>query len=50
MKLSRDTIFVAESYNMKILVECQECGKKFKTRAMLPTCPRCKGSDIDLQR
>jgi hypothetical protein len=29
-------------------VKCQECGKKFKTRSMLPDCPKCGGSDIDL--
>ena len=29
-------------------VECMECGRKFKTRSMLPSCPRCGGSDIDL--
>ena len=31
-----------------ILVKCQECGKKFKTMSMVPTCPKCGGSDIDL--
>jgi len=29
-------------------VECLECGKKFKTGTMFPTCPKCKGVDIDL--
>lgn len=29
-------------------VKCQECGKTFKTRSMLPDCPKCGGSDIDL--
>jgi Zn finger protein HypA/HybF involved in hydrogenase expression len=29
-------------------VECQECGRKFKTRSTLPSCPKCGGSDIDL--
>ena len=29
-------------------VECLECGKKFTTKSMLPVCPRCKGSDIDV--
>lgn len=29
-------------------VECLECGKKFKTRSSLPSCPNCGGSDIDL--
>ena len=25
-----------------------ECGKKFKTSSMIPTCPKCKGSDVEL--
>ena len=29
-------------------VECLECGRKFKTASILPTCPKCKGSDIDV--
>jgi predicted nucleic acid-binding Zn-ribbon protein len=28
-------------------VICLECGKRFTTRSMLPTCPRCGGSDIE---
>ena len=32
----------------KFPVECLECGKKFKTASMLPTCPKCHGADIDL--
>lgn len=29
-------------------VECLECGKKFSTRSMLPECPKCGGTDIEL--
>jgi len=29
-------------------VECMECGKKFKTKSMDPSCPKCGGGDIDL--
>jgi Zn finger protein HypA/HybF involved in hydrogenase expression len=36
--------------NKGIKVECLECGRKFSTKSMLPTCPKCKGSDIDLAR
>jgi DNA polymerase II large subunit len=32
----------------KIAVECLECGKKFSTASMLPSCPKCGGSDIEL--
>ena len=34
----------------KIAVQCQECDKKFQTISTLPTCPKCKGSDIDLAK
>lgn len=34
--------------NAKIKVQCMECGKKFSTSKMLPTCPKCGGSDIDI--
>jgi hypothetical protein len=33
--------------SQKIKVVCNECGKKFQTASMLPTCPKCKGSDIE---
>ena len=33
----------------KIKVVCMECGKKFSTGSMLPTCPKCKGGDIEVQ-
>lgn len=32
----------------KVRVECLECGRKFQTANMLPSCPKCGGSDIDL--
>jgi len=32
----------------KFAVKCLECGKKFKTSSYLPECPKCNGSDIDL--
>jgi Zn finger protein HypA/HybF involved in hydrogenase expression len=28
-------------------VICMECGKRFLTARMLPTCPKCHGSDIE---
>lgn len=28
-------------------VQCMECGRKFKTSSMLPTCPKCGGSDVE---
>jgi len=30
-------------------VQCLECSTKFSTGSMVPTCPGCGGSDIDLQ-
>ena len=33
-----------------IPVACNECGRKFTTRSMLlPTCPKCGGSDVEPQ-
>ena len=32
----------------RIKVECLECGQRFSTRSMIPTCPSCNGSDVDL--
>ena len=32
----------------KFAVKCLECGKQFKTSSSLPECPKCNGSDIDL--
>ena len=26
---------------------CLECGRKFKTKSMLPTCPKCGGGDVE---
>lgn len=33
----------------KFPVVCLECGKKFTTSSMLPECPECGGSDIDVR-
>ena len=30
-----------------IPVACNECGRKFTTRSMLPVCPKCNGSDVE---
>jgi len=38
---------VDEAKSSKFSVKCLECGKKFKTASMSPTCPKCKGSDIE---
>ena len=32
----------------KFAVECLECGRNFKTSSMIPSCPKCGGSDIEL--
>lgn len=29
-------------------VQCLECSKKWRTRAMMPVCPRCNSVDIVL--
>jgi Zn finger protein HypA/HybF involved in hydrogenase expression len=34
--------------NHKVRVECMECGRKFSTNSMNPTCPKCHGTDIDV--
>jgi len=31
-----------------VAVECLECGRKFVTRSLDPSCPKCHGSDIEL--
>ena len=31
-----------------VRVECRECGKHFTTRSIVPTCPKCHGSDVEL--
>jgi DNA polymerase II large subunit len=33
---------------VKFLVVCLECGRKFKTASMCPSCPKCGGSDVEL--
>jgi Zn finger protein HypA/HybF involved in hydrogenase expression len=37
------------SKRLAIAVICMECGKKFTARTMLPECPKCGGSDIDVR-
>lgn len=32
-----------------ILVRCLECGRGFSTRSNIPECPKCGGSDVELQ-
>jgi Zn finger protein HypA/HybF involved in hydrogenase expression len=32
-----------------IKVICLECGKKFRTKKVIPECPKCGGSDIDVR-
>ena len=34
--------------NKKIAVQCMECCRKFHSSSMLPVCPKCGGSDIDI--
>lgn len=41
--------YIMTKPNSKIKVECVECGKKFTTTKMLPTCPKCGGSDIEVR-
>jgi predicted transcriptional regulator len=33
----------------RVAVVCLECGRKFKTATVIPTCPQCGGSDIEVQ-
>lgn len=33
----------------RILVMCLECGKRFSTAKMVPSCPKCGGSDVEPQ-
>jgi DNA polymerase II large subunit len=33
---------------VRISVVCMECGKKFKTADVDVSCPKCGGSDIDI--
>jgi len=38
-----------ERKSKKIQVECMECCRTFQTSSMLPSCPKCGGSDIDIR-
>lgn len=33
--------------DVRIPVECLECGRKFRTASWTPTCPKCGGSDVE---
>ena len=33
----------------RIKVECLECERKFTTSSMVPSCPKCGGSDIEVR-
>jgi DNA-directed RNA polymerase subunit RPC12/RpoP len=32
----------------RVAVQCLECGRKFKTATLVPSCPKCGGSDIEV--
>ena len=32
---------------VRILVQCMECGKRWRTSNLLPQCPKCNGVDIE---
>lgn len=32
----------------RVLVLCLECGKRFRTVSLMPECPMCGGSDVDM--
>ena len=34
---------------VKAKVECLECGRKFQTSRILPVCPKCGGSDVEIR-
>ena len=46
MPLYKESVEVDEAKKFK--AQCQECGKKFSTANMIPSCPKCHGSDIEL--
>ena len=33
----------------RVKVTCLECGKKFATANLCPSCPKCGGSDIEVR-
>ena len=41
-------ILAASRKAASLRVECMECGKRFRTASMLPECPKCGGTDIDI--
>lgn len=48
-KETKEQVKVRKNYSNRFPVECRECGKKFQTASILPSCPKCKGSDIDIR-
>ena len=38
---------LSTSWHRRILVQCMECGKRFRTSNLLPQCPKCNGADIE---
>ena len=37
-----------KAVKVKMPVVCMECNKKFSTTKVIPECPRCNSSDIEL--
>ena len=33
----------------RVPVVCLECGRRFKTATLTPSCPKCGGSDIEVE-
>lgn len=33
----------------QVKVQCNECGKKFSTASLSPSCPKCGGADVDVR-
>lgn len=31
----------------RVRVVCMECDRKFKTASIVPSCPKCGGSDVE---
>lgn len=38
-----------EKKSKRMMVECMECCHKFQSSSILPVCPKCGGSDIDIR-
>lgn len=46
--MTAEEMLLARKSSLKFKAICMECGKKFSTKSALPTCPKCKGSDIEV--